>query len=288
VATGTTNWSVASIPLQSGSNVITVTAFDAAGNQGTDSVTMTYSTGSTDSTRPTVSIKTPSFTTTNSTVKLTGTAADDRGVTQVRWANSRGGSGVATGTTSWSVPSLPLQGGANLIIVTAVDAAGNTGSDAVTITAPSGGSGGGGGGGGAAGLIGEYFSGRTFGTRRITRTDPSVGFEWGTGSPAWGMSADNFSARWTGQVKAPATGTYRFSTLSDDGVRLWVNGQLVIDNWTTNGERTNISRTVTLQAGVRYSIRLEYFEGTGNATIRLRWTPPGGASVTIPASALFH
>ena len=60
--------------------------------------------------------------------------------------------------------------------------------------------------------------------RRVTRIDPTVDFDWGTGSPAAAIGADTFSVRWTGQVQAPFSGTYTFYTVSDDGVRLWVNG----------------------------------------------------------------
>jgi hypothetical protein len=59
-----------------------------------------------------------------------------------------------------------------------------------------------------------------------------VDFNWGTGSPDPSIAADNFSARWTGQVQPVSTQAYTFYTVSDDGVRLWVNNQLVIDNWT--------------------------------------------------------
>ena len=138
IASGTTNWSVSGIPLSSGSNVITVTAFDAAGNQGTDALTVTYTATTADTTRPTISISTPttntSHSTTASSVNLGGTAGDNVGVTQVRWVSDRGGSGVASGTTSWSASGIPLLSGSNVITVTAVDAAGNAGTDSLTVT----------------------------------------------------------------------------------------------------------------------------------------------------------
>jgi hypothetical protein len=138
-ATGTTNWSVASIPLQSGTNVITIRAHDAAGNQGMDVLTVTYSTGSEgDPIAPTVSILGPTqgstYSTTSSVVTLGGTAYDNRGVTAVTWANNRGGAGFSSGTTSWSIPSVPLRSGTNVITVTAQDAANNRGTDVLTVT----------------------------------------------------------------------------------------------------------------------------------------------------------
>jgi predicted xylose isomerase-like sugar epimerase len=138
VATGTTSWSLTNVPLVNGTNVITVTAVDAAGNRGTDSLTVTYTGSTADTTLPTVSISGPTsgttFTTTSSALALSGTSADNLGVTQVTWTNDRGGSGVATGTTSWSAPSIALQTGTNNITVRARDAAGNQGTDLLTIT----------------------------------------------------------------------------------------------------------------------------------------------------------
>ena len=134
-ATGTTNWSASGIVLQSGSNIITITARDAAGNSATDTLTITYTPP--DTTNPTVAISTPTanatYTATAATMSLGGTASDNANVTQVTWANNRGGNGMATGTTSWSVSGVVLQSGPNVITMTARDAAGNTATDTLTI-----------------------------------------------------------------------------------------------------------------------------------------------------------
>ena len=107
-------------------------------NPLTFSWSVTTGTPSSDTTRPTVSIATPttgtSLTSSSSALQIGGTAADNIGVKSVTWANSRGGSGTASGTTTWSVPSIGLQTGSNLITVTATDAAGNVGTDALTVT----------------------------------------------------------------------------------------------------------------------------------------------------------
>ncbi len=112
------------VALQQGDNVITVTAKDAAGQTATDTLTVTR----TDAGAPTVAITTPTSQSTHSTPQVTvalgGTASDDFGVTEVTWSNDRGGSGTASGTTSWSIASVALQGGANTITVTARDAVG--------------------------------------------------------------------------------------------------------------------------------------------------------------------
>jgi len=135
-ATGTTAWSVNNIALLSGANVITVTARDAANNTATDTLTVTYTPP--DTTVPVVTITTPTTnattTVTTATINLGGTASDNVGVTQVTWANNRGGSGTATGTTAWTVSNIALLSGANVITVTARDAANNTATDTLTVT----------------------------------------------------------------------------------------------------------------------------------------------------------
>ncbi len=136
-----------------------------------------------------------------------------------------------------------------------------------------------------AGLRGDYFSDQNLTTLALTRTDANVNFNWGNGSPASGIPVDHFSARWTGQVWPTVSGTYTFTTTSDDGVRLWVNGQQLINNW-TNHAPTNNSGTISLQAGQSYSIRLEYYENTGGAVSKLFWTPPGQAQQVVPSAVL--
>jgi hypothetical protein len=137
-ASGTTNWTASEILLQSGTNNVTVTARDAAGNRKTDVLTVTYAVTTSDTTPPTISIVGPttasSYTTTKNVITLGGTASDNKGVTAVTWSNSRGGSGFSSGTTSWSVPSILLEGGTNIITVTAQDAAGNKATDVLTVT----------------------------------------------------------------------------------------------------------------------------------------------------------
>jgi hypothetical protein len=134
-ASGTTAWSVASITLLSGSNVLTVTARDAAGNTQIDTLTVTYTP---DATQPLVTITSPTSSSTRSqigsTITLGGTASDNVAVTQVSWANNRGGSGNASGTTSWSTGTITLQTGSNVLTVTARDAAGNSSTDTRTVT----------------------------------------------------------------------------------------------------------------------------------------------------------
>jgi glucose/arabinose dehydrogenase len=140
--------------------------------------------------------------------------------------------------------------------------------------------------GAGTGLSATYFDNIDFTGPTVARIDPVVDFTWTAGSPAPSIGADTFSARWTGGVEAPFTGTYTFYTQSDDGVRLWVNGQALVNNW-TNHATTENSGTIALTAGQRYDVRMDFFENTGYATARLLWSSPSIPKAVVPASRLF-
>jgi hypothetical protein len=138
------------------------------------------------------------------------------------------------------------------------------------------------------GLKAEYFNNKFLTAPSVlTRTDATVNFDFGGVSPAAGVNADNFSARWTGQVEAPVTGSYTFSTVSDDGVRLWVNGVQVINNWTDHAPTLDNGAAITLTAGQKYDIRMEFFESAGGAVARLLWAYPGQAQQVVPQTRLY-
>jgi len=141
-------------------------------------------------------------------------------------------------------------------------------------------------GGAGTGLKAEYFNNMDFTAPVLTRTDATVDFDWGSGSPNSAIESDTFSARWTGQVEAPSSGSYTFSTTSDDGVKLFVNNQLVIDRFYDQSP-TEWSGTISLEAGKKYDIRMEYYENGGGAVSRLAWAGPGFAKQIIPQSRLF-
>jgi hypothetical protein len=137
------------------------------------------------------------------------------------------------------------------------------------------------------GLRAEYFGNQSLtAPAALTRTDATVNFRWGAGSPDPSIPADNFSVRWTGQVEALSTGIYTFSTTSDDGVRLWVNGQQLVNNWTDHGATQN-SGTIALTAGQRFDIRMEFYENGGSATARLFWASGSQARQIIPRAQLY-
>ncbi|MFO0729686.1 MAG: putative baseplate assembly protein [Nitrospiraceae bacterium] len=138
------------------------------------------------------------------------------------------------------------------------------------------------------GLYGEYFNTIDFKDRKATRTDTTINFDFGAGSPIAGVGSDNFSIRWTGWVQPKASGPYSFHALSDDGVRLWVDGKLIIDQWHDQGATENTSMSaVTMTAGRKYDIKLEYYEHTGLAVIKLSWSAPGLAKEIIPSNHLY-
>jgi uncharacterized repeat protein (TIGR03806 family) len=139
------------------------------------------------------------------------------------------------------------------------------------------------------GLLGAYYSNqaKTFNNpATLTRTDAMVNFNWGTGSPDPLISADTFTVRWTGAVQPLVSDTYTFYTTTDDGVRLWVNNQLVIDAWVDESP-TEHSGTIALVGQQRYNIRMEYYENGGGAQASLSWGSPAITKAIIPQSQLY-
>lgn len=149
---------------------------------------------------------------------------------------------------------------------------------AVTITPPPIGTG--------IGLRADYYDNADFTGTRVRRIDPTVNFDWGTGQPDAGIGADSFSVRWLGQVQPRFSETYTFHTISDDGVRLWVNNQLLVDNWTDHGNTENVG-FIPLQAGQLYDIKMEMYENGGGAVAQLLWSSISVAREIIPSTQLY-
>jgi hypothetical protein len=140
-------------------------------------------------------------------------------------------------------------------------------------------------GGSSAGLSGAYYADASFGALKLTRTDAQVNFDWGSGAPAPSLPSDQFSVRWGGQVVPRFSETYTFRVIADDGVRLWVGGQQIIDAW--NGAYSGVNSTpITLQAGRAASIRLDYHEVSGTASVKLEWSSRSQRLESIPMSHL--
>ncbi|HZH78995.1 MAG TPA: PA14 domain-containing protein, partial [Archangium sp.] len=147
----------------------------------------------------------------------------------------------------------------------------------------------------------DYFANTTLsGTPTLTALEPAnvapqsgfFDYQWGTAAPNASTPADNFSSRWYGDLftkPAPTdeptryTGRYWFYTQSDQGIRLWVNGKLIINNWTSHTTMLD-SGSIYLEAGKRYSIVVEYYEGTGSANLTIQYQPPGELSQVLKTS----
>ncbi|NJK91127.1 MAG: hypothetical protein HC904_04405 [Blastochloris sp.] len=135
------------------------------------------------------------------------------------------------------------------------------------------------------GLLGHYYDDSNFGSPVAERLDGNIRFDWKNLAPLPGMGADTFSIRWQGRVVPQFSETYTFSTVSDDGVRLRVDGQLLIDDWTSHAA-TRRSGSISLEAGQKYEIELEYFEARGNASVSLLWASASRSEEVIPPDRL--
>ncbi|MHC4206428.1 MAG: PA14 domain-containing protein [Planctomycetota bacterium] len=136
------------------------------------------------------------------------------------------------------------------------------------------------------GVRADYYKGMNFETLVLTRTDPQIDFDWGDpGGPDASVGDDNFSVRWTGEVEAAFTETYTFYPRTDDGVRLYVDGQLLVENWVDRSATENRGK-IDLIAGNTYSLVMEYYENTGGAVAELRWSSPRTPKQLIPQAAL--
>ena len=140
--------------------------------------------------------------------------------------------------------------------------------------------------GGPQGLKGEYFNNELLeGAPALVRTDEKIGFRWAEGSYVNGGPLDHFSVRWSGYFIPGAEDDYKFFVSADDGVRLYVNDQRVIDDWQRHGETLD-TYSVHLERGKPYKLRLEYFENVGTATARFGIAPAArslGASTRAAA-----
>lgn len=215
-------------------------------------------------------------------VSITGTGTDSDGtIASYAWTKVSGGTATLSNANTATVSISGLAAGTYVFRLTVTDNKGATGSDDVTVavnSAPT---------GSGDGLKAEYFNGVNLaGTPLITRVDATVNFSWLAGSPDAVVPVNQFSARWTGKIKPRYSEAYSFYTFSDDGIRLYVNNTLVIDNWTYHGEVENTG-TITLVGGQLYDIRLEYFEGNSMATAKLSWSSLSQPKEIVPQSQLY-
>jgi len=141
------------------------------------------------------------------------------------------------------------------------------------------------------GLTAEYFSSPDLAAanRLVTRTDPTINFDWGNGAPDPALSSgDNFSVRWTGRIEPRYSETCVFyATVGlDEGVRLWVDGVLLIDAW-SNPTGLEQSGSIGLVAGQAYDLKVEYKEATGTASLVVKWLSASSLKEILPNESLW-
>lgn len=140
------------------------------------------------------------------------------------------------------------------------------------------------------GLVGEYYANRNLEGEPVYRLDERIDFDWGNSSPMDNIPADSFSVRWNGFIRVPESGRYTFYVKSDDGARVWIDGELVFDYWIAQSA-TERSFEMDMDAEKRYGIRVEYYEVNATASMRLSWESASirkevisGENITMEAS----
>jgi len=134
-------------------------------------------------------------------------------------------------------------------------------------------------------FLGEYYSSPNtggspdFGDLVLTREDDVINFDFGGGSPDNSIPNDDFQIRWTATIEAETAGNYNFRSYTDDGLRLYIDGQLIIDYWQDQGP-TNRTGSIYLSEGSHECV-MEYYENGGGAVASLYWTPPGGTESLV-------
>ena len=145
--------------------------------------------------------------------------------------------------------------------------------------------------GGARGVYYSWGEGTSppegvFGQVKLIRTDETIDFNWGGNEPGPGVPADNFAVKWQGVIEIPVSEAFTFYTVSDDGVKLWINDELVIDNWTNHGDTEDASAPIALEAGALVPFEMWLYEDGGGAVGQLYWESASTAKAVIPSSAL--
>lgn len=144
--------------------------------------------------------------------------------------------------------------------------------------------------GSGIGLLGQYYA-NTYPTSPfvgspLVRTDAVINFNWNTSSPDPSIPTTNYTVKWTGMVQPLFNEPYTFSTTTDDGTRLWVNGQEIINEWVAQAP-TTWSGVINLHAQQLYAIEMDYFQAGGGAVAQLAWSSPSTTPSIIPQSQLY-
>jgi hypothetical protein len=142
-------------------------------------------------------------------------------------------------------------------------------------------------GGSGHGLIGHYFSNTNLDGSVVVRLDETIDFDWSIGEPAPGVAIDYFGVVWSGEVEAPATGDFVFAVEADESATLSIDSQTIVDARSRRVGAETAGAPASLEAGKRYPLKLTYFDWTGSARVRLRWSGPGFAKSIVPKERLY-
>lgn len=124
------------------------------------------------------------------------------------------------------------------------------------------------------GVKAEYFKNQELrGPAVTTRVDARIDFDWGRYHPTPQLTGDDFSVRWTGKLTPPESGAYRLGFTADDGARLYLDGKLLVDAWTSNPNKT-VTKEIALEGGRSYDLRMEYFQYHRENIAKLVWSYP--------------
>jgi len=133
------------------------------------------------------------------------------------------------------------------------------------------------------GIKADYYEGAAFERLVVSRRDASINFDWAHQPPVPGLSAEYFSVRWTGWLVPPASGRYVFHVTVDDGMRIWLNDKLILNEWRPQPIRRFVT-SVELKAGEPYRLRVEYFQDILDTRAQLTWDRPDVPPPPPPSS----
>jgi len=137
------------------------------------------------------------------------------------------------------------------------------------------------------GLIAEYFKNKELSDIKMTRIDPNIDYNYGRGTPSEDIGDDTFSIRWKGLLQPKYSEEYTFYLTVDDGARLYIDDNLIIDSWTNKTAAQIVSGKAVLKAGQMHKICVEYFENTGDASVKLEWSSARQTRQVVPKGRVF-
>ena len=139
------------------------------------------------------------------------------------------------------------------------------------------------------GLRAEYFNNRNLegDPPVLARVDPNISFDWKLEKPAPEVNAESFSVRWSGWIVAPHTEDYKFHVRANDGVRLWIDEEMLVDKWLDGDGSVEHTATTRLEAGAFYPIKIEFFDNTLEARVEMQWSSKSTAKAVVPSEQLF-